>query len=85
MNRIDRSGVNTQEKIVQNMALIDDVMGPNRWIFRNASLTTRAGALAAFPSAPVNSLIIGSARVYLRTAAAGANTDFQKVTISAAD
>lgn len=85
MNRIDRSGVNTQEKIVANMALIDDVIGPNRFVFRNPSLTTRAGAFAAFPSAPVNSLVIGSARIYLRIAAAGAAADFQKVTISAAD
>jgi hypothetical protein len=85
MNRIDRTGTHTDEKHTNNYAVIDDVVGPNRFFYRNSSIDTRAKALAAFPAAPINSLIIGSARIYLRIAAAGAAADFQKVTISAAD
>jgi hypothetical protein len=85
MNRIDRSGTHTDGKFTNNFAVIDDVVGPNRFFFRDASIDTRAKALAAFPNAPLNSLIIGSARIYLRINTAAAATDFQKVTISAAD
>ena len=85
MNRIDRSGVHTAEKLTNNFAVIDDVLGPNRFLFQGPGIDTRAKALAAYPNAPVGAVIFGSARIYLRIAAAGANTDFQKVTVTAAD
>jgi hypothetical protein len=85
MNRIDRSGTHTDAKLTNNFAVIDDVLGPNRFLFQGPSIDTRAKALAAYPNAPVGSVIFASARIYLRVAAAGANTDFQKVTVSAAD
>ena len=85
MNRIERTGTHTDAKHTNNYAVIDDVLGPNRFLFQGPSIDTRAKALAAYPDAPVGSVIFASARIYLRTAAAGAATDFVKVTTSAAD
>lgn len=62
---------------------IESNFGPSVYFGSN---TTRATVLAEYPLAKVGSLYASTAgKLYLRVAVAGAETDWQKVTASAAD
>lgn len=79
MNTLDLTGTYNAEKILRNNELIDHTLGPNRFNFRSDLVDTRAKALAAFPDAPVGSMITGPGVKFMRTANDGAETDFRRM------